>query len=98
MATIEYLRTDPDLPPVGVVNRSPLSPVKKGIFLVIAILGAIGWAVLGISRGEKVNAVWIVVAAVCTYIIAYQFYARFIANRIVQPRDDVATQIGRAHV
>ncbi len=91
MATIEYLRTDPDLPPVGVVNRSPLSPVKKGIFLVIAILGAIGWAVLGISRGENVNAVWIVVAAVCTYIIAYQFYARFIANRIVQPRDDVAT-------
>ncbi|WP_216897316.1 carbon starvation CstA family protein [Nocardia alni] len=91
MATIEYLRTDPDLPPVGVVNRSPISPAKKGIFLVIAILGAVGWAVLGISRGENVNAVWIVVAAVCTYIIAYQFYARFISNRIVQPRDDVAT-------
>ncbi|MFF3566343.1 carbon starvation CstA family protein [Nocardia jiangxiensis] len=91
MATIEYLRTDPDLPPVGVVDRSPISTTKKAIFLVIAVLGAVGWAVLGISRGENVNAVWIVVAAVCTYIIAYQFYARLIANRITQPRDDVAT-------
>jgi len=91
MATIEYLRTDPDLPPVGVVDQTPLSPAKKGIFLVIAILGAIGWVVLAISRGEDVNAVWIVVAAVCTYVLAYQFYSRLIANRITHPRDDVAT-------
>jgi carbon starvation protein len=73
------------------VDRSPITPVKKGIFLAIAVLGAVGWAVLAISRGENVNAVWIVVAAVCTYIIAYQFYSRLIANRIVQPRDDIAT-------
>ncbi|MGV9677568.1 carbon starvation CstA family protein [Nocardia sp. NPDC003482] len=89
--TTEYLRTDPDLPPVGVVDRASLSPVKKGVFLVVAVLGAVAWAVLAIARGESVNAVWIVVAAVCTYVIAYQFYARLIEYRITKPRDDVAT-------
>ncbi|WP_280336680.1 carbon starvation CstA family protein [Nocardia wallacei] len=91
MATIEALRTDPDLPPVGVVDRSPITPAKKGIFLVIAVLGAAAWAVLGIARGENVNAVWIVIAAVCTYIIAYQFYARLIEWKITKPDDRVAT-------
>ncbi|MGV9840249.1 carbon starvation CstA family protein, partial [Nocardia niigatensis] len=91
MATIEYLRTDPDLPPVGVVDRTPMTPAKKGIFLAIAVIGAIAWAILAFARGENVNAVWIVVAAICTYVIAYQFYARLIEHRITKPRDDVAT-------
>ncbi|WP_405161014.1 carbon starvation protein A [Nocardia sp. NBC_01499] len=91
MATIEYLRTDPDLPPVGVVDSSPITPIKKGIFAAIAIVGAIAWAVLAISRGESVNAVWIVIAAVATYVLAYQFYSRLIEYKIVKPRDDQAT-------
>ncbi|WP_329413240.1 carbon starvation protein A [Nocardia vinacea] len=91
MATIEYLRTDPDLPPVGVVDHSPITPRKKAIFGAIAVVGAIAWAILAISRGENVNAVWIVIAAVCTYVTAYQFYARLIEYRITKPRDDVAT-------
>ncbi|MFF7940088.1 carbon starvation CstA family protein [Nocardia gamkensis] len=91
MATIEYLRTDPDLPPVGVVDKSPITPAKKLIFGGIAVLGAIAWAVLAISRGESVNAVWIVIAAVSTYVLAYRFYARFIERKIVEPRDDLAT-------
>ncbi|MET7771128.1 carbon starvation CstA family protein [Nocardia sp. NPDC005366] len=91
MATLEYLRTDPDLPPVGVVDRSPITPAKKAIFAGIAVLGAVAWALLAIARGENVNAVWIVIAAVCTYVIAYRFYARFIEWKITTPRDDVAT-------
>ncbi|MFR9750984.1 carbon starvation CstA family protein [Nocardia sp. 004] len=91
MATIEYLRTDPDLPPVGVVDRSPITPAKRAIFAGIAVFGALAWAVLAISRGESVNAVWIVIAAVCTYITAYRLYARFIEHRITKPRDDLAT-------
>ncbi|MGS2806375.1 carbon starvation CstA family protein [Nocardia sp. MW-W600-9] len=91
MATIEYLRTDPDLPPVGVVDRTPITPAKKAVFAGIAVLGAIAWTILAFVRGESVNAVWIVIAAVCTYIIAYRFYARFIEWKITKPRDDVAT-------
>ena len=42
-------------------------------------------------RGETVNAVWFVIAAVCTYVIGYRFYARLIEMKIVTPRDDNAT-------
>ncbi|MEU4415016.1 carbon starvation CstA family protein [Nocardia salmonicida] len=91
MATIEHLRTDPDLPPVGVVDRTPITPAKKAVFAGIAVLGAVAWAIIAFVRGESVNAVWIVIAAVCTYIIAYRFYARFIEWKITKPRDDVAT-------
>ena len=42
-------------------------------------------------RGETVNAVWFVVAAICTYVIGYRFYARLIEMKIVRPRDDHAT-------
>ncbi|MGW0245272.1 carbon starvation CstA family protein [Nocardia goodfellowii] len=91
MATIEYLRTDPDLPPVGVVDKSPITAKKKAIFAGIAVIGAIAWAVVAFARGESVNSVWIVVAAVCTYITAYRFYAKFIEWKITKPRDDLAT-------
>ncbi|MET8648321.1 MULTISPECIES: carbon starvation CstA family protein [Nocardia] len=91
MATLEYLRTDPELPPVGVVDRSPVTPAKKAVFAGIAVLGAVAWTILALARGENVNAVWIVVAAVCTYVIAYRFYARYIEWKITKPRDDLAT-------
>ncbi|WP_216914324.1 carbon starvation protein A [Nocardia sp. NBC_01377] len=91
MATLEYLRTDPELPPVGVVDRSPVTPAKKAVFAGIAVLGAVAWTILALARGENVNAVWIVVAAVCTYVIAYRFYARYIEWKITTPRDDLAT-------
>lgn len=91
MATIEYLRTEPDLPPVGIVDRRPITPAKKAIFAAVAVFGAVAWAILAVARGENVNAVWIVIAAVCTYIIAYQFYARLIEWKITTPRDDTAT-------
>lgn len=68
-----------------------MTPAKKGIFFAVAVLGAIAWTVLAIARGEDVNAVWIVVAALCTYVLAYQFYSRLIEWKITKPRDDVAT-------
>ena len=88
---IEYLRTDPDLPPVGVVDHSPITPAKKAIFAAIAVIGAIAWAMIAIVRGEEISAVWFVVAAGCTYVTAYRFYARLIERKITKPRDDVAT-------
>jgi hypothetical protein len=43
------------------------------------VLGAVAWGVLALARGESVNAVWLIVAALCSYAIACRFYARFIA-------------------
>jgi carbon starvation protein len=74
-----------------VEDRSPITSAKKAVFAAIAVLGAVAWTVLAIARGENVNAVWIVIAAVCTYVIAYQFYARLIEYKVIKPRDDVAT-------
>ena len=39
---------------------------------------------LAVARGESVNALWLVTAAVCIYLIGYRFYARFIASRVLR--------------
>jgi carbon starvation protein len=88
---ITYLRTDADLPPVAIIDRSPITTKHKIVFAVVALLGAIAWAMIAFFRGETVSAVWFVVAAVCTYVIGYRFYARLIEMKIVTPRDDDAT-------
>ncbi len=88
---VTYIRTDPELPPVAVIDRSPITTRHKIIFGIIALLGAVAWAIIAFLRGETVNAVWFVVAAICTYIIGYRFYARLIEMNIVRPRDDEAT-------
>ncbi|WP_324749555.1 carbon starvation CstA family protein [Sphingomonas sp. LY54] len=49
----------------------------------LAALGAAALGVVALHRGETINALWIVVAAVCTYLIAYRFYALFIARDVL---------------
>jgi carbon starvation protein CstA len=49
----------------------------------LATLGAAALGVVALHRGETINALWIVVAAVCTYLIAYRFYALFIARDVL---------------
>lgn len=88
---VSYIRTDNNLPPVAIVDRSPITTGHRIVFAIIAVLGAIAWAVIAFNRGETVNAVWLVVAAICTYIIGLRFYARLVENKIVRPRDDHAT-------
>jgi carbon starvation protein len=90
-AHVSYIRTDEGLPAVAIIDRSPITIRHKIIFAVIAVIGAIAWAIIAFARGETVNAVWFVVAAICTYIIGYRFYARLIEMKIVRPRDDHAT-------
>ncbi len=52
------------------------------VWILIALAGAAGWAMLALARGETVSAAWLVVAAVGTYLIAYRFYSRIIARDI----------------
>jgi carbon starvation protein len=88
---VTYIRTDKDLPPVAVIDRSPITTRHKIVFGIIALVGAVAWAIIAFVRGEAVNAVWFVLAAICTYVIAFRFYARLIEMKIVRPRDDNAT-------
>jgi carbon starvation protein len=61
-----------------------LTITSKIVWLLVAILGAVSFGILAISRGEHVNAVWLVLAAICVYSIAYRFYSLFIANKVFE--------------
>lgn len=70
---------------------APITLRHKIFFVAVAVIGALAWTVVAFFRNEPVNAVWIVVAAGCTYIIGFRFYARLIEMKVVRPRDDHAT-------
>src|SRR5262245_18527372 len=57
----------------------------------VAIVGAVAFAALALGRGESVNAVWLVTAALSVYFIAYRFYSKFIADRVLQVDDNRPT-------
>ncbi|MFD7298442.1 carbon starvation CstA family protein [Streptomyces sp. NPDC059897] len=60
------------------------SPRTIVLWTVVALVGAAGWSVLALSRGEEVSAAWMVAAALGTYAIAYRFYAKFIAYKVLK--------------
>src|SRR3981081_90527 len=61
-----------------------LSILLWGVF---AAIGGSALAAVALDRGESVNAVWLVTAALLVYFIAYRYYSRFIANRVLQLDD-----------
>lgn len=65
-----------------------MNNVKTGlVWLAVALIGAGAFAMLALSRGEHVNAVWLVIASIACYSIAYRFYSLFIARRIFELDD-----------
>ncbi len=56
----------------------------KLLWLAIAALGAVAFGIIALNRGETISAAWLVIAALCTYFIAYRFYALFIAQRVLR--------------
>jgi len=52
------------------------------VWALIALLGAAAFGVLALARGETISAAWLLTAAVCTYVIAYRFYSKFLATRV----------------
>ncbi|MFZ3217337.1 MAG: carbon starvation CstA family protein [Candidatus Acidiferrales bacterium] len=65
------------------------------LWTAVAIAGAGALAAIGFERREPLNAAWFVVAALCTYAVAYRFYSRFIAARIMALDDSRATPAER---
>lgn len=61
------------------------------IWAVIAFIGAWGFGVLALHKGEQISAVWLIVAAVCIYAIGYRFYAKYIAHKVLALDDNRAT-------
>jgi carbon starvation protein len=59
------------------------SALKWAPWALVALVGAVALGVVALSRGETINALWLVVAAVCVYLTAYRLYAHFIARRVL---------------
>jgi carbon starvation protein len=68
---------------------------RYGIWVVVALVGAVCWGVLALSRGETINAGWLLFAALASYAIAYRFYARFIQTKVLGADDSRATPAER---
>src|SRR5271166_1256664 len=60
-----------------------MSIQKKLIWAAIIVLGAVSLAIVALTRGEPINAAWLVVAAACIQLISYRFYGLFIANKVL---------------
>ncbi|MBZ5721589.1 MAG: carbon starvation protein A [Acidobacteriia bacterium] len=53
------------------------------IWFAVAVLGALAVATIALHRGEEINALWLVVAAVCSYALGYRFYSKFVAAKVL---------------
>jgi len=64
-------------------------------WLAVALLGAFAVAGIALNRGESINALWIITAAVCVYAIGYRFYSAWIAARVLVIDETRATPAER---
>jgi len=53
------------------------------VWVGVTAAGVLSVATIAIHRGEEINAMWLVVAAVCSYALGYRFYSKFIAARVL---------------
>jgi len=58
-------------------------PLRIVIWLLIALAGALAVATIALHRGEQINAMWLVVAAGCTFALGYRFYSKFISAKVL---------------
>ncbi len=65
------------------------------VWLGVALLGAGAFAKIAFDRGERLNATWFVVAAVCCYLVAYRLYSAFVAAKVLALDDTRATPCER---
>ena len=64
---------------------------KKLLWIAVTLLGLVSLAILAISRGEQVNALWVVVAGLCAFAISYRFYSNWLATKVLVLNDARAT-------
>ncbi len=83
--------------PVGIRPKMVWTWPKALLWALVAIVGAIGWSVLALARGEQISAVWFLIVALCSYAIAYRFYAYYIQLKIMRTDDANATPAERIH-
>src|SRR4051794_6681794 len=69
--------------------------VSRVVWALVCIVAAICAAAIAINRGEPVNSIWLVAAAISIFLIGFRFYAKFIAARVLMLDDRRATPAER---
>ena len=74
-----------------------MSALKLVLWGFLAVFGAVALTfVVGlVNPQEKVNGLWLVVAAACIYVLAFSFYGRWISRRVVELNDQRVTPVMR---
>src|SRR5438874_11575374 len=68
----------------GTITARPMPRALRAlIWILVALLGATAVSVVALRRGEAINAVWLVTAALCCYALGYRFYSNFDAARVL---------------
>ena len=83
--------------PAGIRPKMVWTWKKAVAWARVAIVCAVGWTVLAVARGEQISAIWFIVVALCSYAIAYRFYAYCIQIKIMRTDDANATPAERVH-
>ena len=71
------------------------SGLRLLLWIAIALLGTLALATIALHRGEQINALWLVTAALCTYALGYRFYSKFIAAKVLALDSQRATPAER---
>ena len=64
---------------------------KKLLWVTVTLLGLASLAVLALSRGEQISALWIIIAGLCGAAISYRFYSKWLAAKVLVLNDERAT-------
>src|SRR5580692_5311988 len=57
--------------------------IRLLIWFGVAFLGALALGTIALHRGEEINAMWLVVAAICAYALGYRFYSKFVSAKVL---------------
>src|SRR5215469_12449876 len=57
--------------------------IRTLVWLLVAIIAALALATIALHRGEQINALWLITAALCSYALGYRFYSKFIAAKVL---------------
>jgi len=75
-----------NVPKTGIImaSRFPMTkPLRILLWLAVSVIGALALGTIALRRGEQINAMWLVLAAVCTYALGYRFYSKFVAAKVL---------------
>src|SRR4026209_1097459 len=72
------------------INRT-MSLWKRLLWIAVTLLGLGSISILAMSRGEQVNALWIIVAGLCAFAVSYRFYSKWLASKVLLLNDERAT-------